>query len=142
MNTHSKSRVEELHVFHIRITSFTGKITQERSCFNAFLNYIRTLTYRVSITTLEKKPAYIKKVGYIIAYGTMSKTHKHLNKFDLPGVYKLNSGCNKFYIGHTGPSFKERYTEHIIRISPNPQANPCKPPHWGRPYIHLSLIHI
>ena len=37
-------------------------------------------------------------------------THKAQNKFDLPGVYKLNR--NKFYIGQTGRSFKQRYIEH------------------------------
>ena len=38
---------------------------------------------------------------------------KAQNKFDLPGVYKLNcSNCNKFYIGQTGRSFKNRYIEH------------------------------
>ena len=45
---------------------------------------------------------------------TLSKhTHKAQNKFDLPGVYKLNcSDCNKFYIGQTGSCFKHRYIEH------------------------------
>ena len=62
-----------------------------------------------------------KRQGYRIAYKTTNKTehtlskhtHKAQNKFDLPGVYKLNcSDCNKFYIGQTGCSFKQRYIEH------------------------------
>ena len=33
------------------------------------------------------------------------RIHKTQNKFDLPGVYKLNcSNCNKFYIGQTTKS--------------------------------------
>ena len=44
---------------------------------------------------------------------TSKHTHKAQNKFDLPGVYKLNcSNCNKFYIGQTGRCFKQRYIEH------------------------------
>ena len=40
-------------------------------------------------------------------------THKAQNKFDLPGIYKLNSSnCNKFYIDQTGRSFKQRHIEH------------------------------
>ena len=40
----------------------------------------------------------------------MPKAH---NKFDLPGLYKLNcSNFSKFYIGQTGRSFKQRYIEH------------------------------
>ena len=44
----------------------------------------------------------------------LSLTHTHTqNKFALPGVYKLNcSDCNKFYIGQTGRSFKQRYIGH------------------------------
>ena len=58
----------------------------------------------------EKIAHKFKKVGYRITYKTTNKieqilskhTHKAQNKFDLPGVYKLNcSDCNKFYIGRT-----------------------------------------
>ena len=50
---------------------------------------------------------------------TLSKhTHKAQNKFDLPGVYKLNwSDCNKFYIDQTGRSFKQRYIEHTKALN-------------------------
>ena len=44
-------------------------------------------------------------------------TNKAQNKFDLPGVYKLNcSDCNKFYICQTGHCFKHRYIEHTMAL--------------------------
>ena len=68
---------------------------------------------------------------YRIKYRTRNKTehtlsknrHKEQNKFDLPGVYKLNcSGCNKFYIGQTGRSLKQRYIEHTKALQSSTES--------------------
>ena len=75
---------------------------------------------------------------YRIAFKTTNKTEHTLskrmpkaqNKFDLPGVYKLNcSNCNKFYTGQTGRSFKQRYIEHTKALHTTIEST-------------LSLIHI
>ena len=89
--------------------------TQNKQQTKTENNKFITLTYINKQT--EKITNKFKKAGYRIAYKTTNKTEhtlsKHKKKFDLPGVYKLNcSNCNKFYIGQTGHSFKQRYIEH------------------------------
>ena len=93
--------------------------TQNKQQTKTENNKFITLTYINNET--QKVADKFKKAGYRIAYKTTNKTehtlskhtHKAQNKFDQPGVYKLNcSDCNKFYIGQTGLSAKQRYIEH------------------------------
>ena len=93
--------------------------TQNKQQTKTENNKFIALTYINKQT--EKIAHKFKKAGYRISYKTTNKTehtlskhtHKAQNKFDLPGVYKLNClNCNKFYIGQTGRSFKQRYIEH------------------------------
>lgn len=42
------------------------------------------------------------------------------NKYDVLGKYKLNcSDSNKFYVGQSGGSFKQRYDERIKALHTN-----------------------
>ena len=94
--------------------------TQNKQQTKTENNKFITLTYINKQT--EKIAHKFKKAGYRIAYKTTNKIEHTLskrmpkaqNKFDLPGVYKLNcSNCNKFYTGQTGRSFKPVSYTHL-----------------------------
>ena len=82
-----------------------------------------TLTYTSKLS--EKIANKFRKTNYNVAFRTKNKlkysTSKNIrpqNKHDNPGVYKLKcSDCEKFYIGQTGRSFTQRYSEHIKSIT-------------------------
>ena len=121
-----------LDVYKRQLLHKTQNKQQTKTENNKFI----TLTYINKQT--EKIAHKFKKAGYRIAYKTTNKTEHTLskrmpkaqNKFDLPGVYKLNcSNCNKFYIGQTGRSFKQRYIEHTKALHTTTESTFAKLPH-------------
>ena len=104
---------------HTLVDRKLGKI-KNKQIRNTQNNKYITLTYINQQS--EKLAQSFKKAGYKTAFRTDNKlknkiqhnTNNNTDKYNTSGIYKLKcTDCEKFYIGQTGRTFKQRYKEHI-----------------------------
>jgi hypothetical protein len=101
---------------------------QERKTI-AILPYVSSISNRIG--------RVLKRFGINPTYKPLTKTRSHLRPIKdkleytkVPGVYMINCGCGKVYIGQTGRTVETRIKEHKMHCDKGNTEKSAVAEHW------------